>query len=305
MLKIRVPATSANLGSGFDCLGMALKLYLYLECEENFKGKIELEFRGEGAEEFSADQNNLLREAINLVLEKNQRISPRRGLKIKVINEIPVARGLGSSAAAIIGGIVSAARFFNLDLTYPEILKLALLLEGHPDNLVPALIGGFAIAYKTEQGEISWSKINLPRDLSLVLAIPDFSLNTRMMREVLPAKISLNDAVYNLSRVALLVNVLTNSHWEVLGEAMQDKLHQPYRAPFIPGIEELFSKVKATSLGGIALSGSGPSIIFLGRKGSEETIKKIMKDVLARAGVSCCRILTLEPDQEGISVVNS
>jgi len=303
MIKVKVPATSANLGSGFDCLGIALKLYLYLECEENFKRGIEFEFQGEGAEELSTNQHNLLQEAINLVIEKNQRINHQRGLKIRVINEIPIGRGLGSSAAAVVGGIVSAARFFNLDLTYSEVLRLTFLLEGHPDNLVPALIGGLTIAYETDQGEIKWNKISIPKDLSLILAIPDFTLSTKMMREVLPTKISLTDAVYNLSRVALLVNALTHSHWEVLFEAMQDKLHQPYRIPFIPMIEELFSKIKSTKLGGVALSGSGPSIISLVKKGSEDTIKKIMKDVFTKTEISY-RILILEPDQEGTSAID-
>ncbi len=303
MIKVKIPATSANLGSGFDCLGIALKLYLYLECEYNPGKKIDLEFQGEGAEEFSTQQANLIRKAINLVLKKKQKINPQSGLKIKVINEIPVGRGLGSSAAAILGGIISAAQLLNLNLDPTEILKLAFHLEEHPDNLVPALVGGLTIAYKSEQGGIKWNKIKLPEELSLILAVPDFTLNTRMMREILPAKIPLNDAVYNIGRVALLVNALNNSNWEVLSEAMQDKLHQPYRIPFIPGLEELFYKIKKISLGGVAMSGSGPSLLSFTRKGSEETIKKVMKDVFVKAGVSC-RILTLEPDQEGVSVIN-
>jgi homoserine kinase len=137
-----------------------------------------------------------------------------------------------------------------------------------------------------------------------VLAIPDFSLSTEEMRRVLPSKTSLADAVFNLSRSALLVNALQNSNWEVLAEAMEDKLHQPFRAPFIPGIEEMFSQIKRTGLAGVALSGSGPSIVSLTKRGSEELISKIMKNIFFKEGINC-RILVLETDLEGTKIVYS
>ena len=303
MIKIRVPATTANLGPGFDCLGLALKLYLNLEIEEIEEGLV-IEYQGEGAEKFSAKKNTLIGKSVELVLKKIGQDKSKKGLKIKVFNQIPITRGLGSSASAIIGGIVGAARLYNIDLTNQEMLELALSLEGHMDNIVPALIGGLTLAYKTGQEEIRWARIKTPRDLRVVVAIPDFTLSTKEMRKALPQKVALPEAVFNLSRSALLVNALQNSNWDMLAEAMEDKLHQPYRAPFIPGIEDMFFQIKKTGLAGVALSGSGPSVVSLTKVGSEEIISKIMKDAFLKAGVTC-RVLVLEADLEGTKFVSS
>ena len=303
MVKIRVPASSANLGPGFDCLGLALKLYLYLEMEEIEEGLI-IEGQGEGAEEFNKGEDNLIWESAKLVLKKAGGDKSKKGLKIKARNQIPVTRGLGSSATAIIGGIMGAARIYKIKLSFQEMLGLALSLEGHLDNIVPALMGGLTIAYKTEQEEIKWAKIETPADLRVVLAIPDFSLSTEEMRRVLPDKASLADAVFNLSRSALLVNTLKTSNWGVLAEAMEDKLHQPFRAPFIPGIEEMFSQIKRTGLAGVALSGSGPTVVSLTKRGSEGLVSKIMKNTFLKEGINC-RILALEVDLEGTKLVYS
>jgi len=303
MIKIRVPATTANLGPGFDCLGMALKLYLNLEIEETGEG-LTIEYQGEGAEKFSAKkkEDTLIWKSINLVLKRTHKDVHKKGLKIRAFNEIPITRGLGSSASAIIGGIVGAARLYNINLTNQEMLELALPLEGHMDNIVPALIGGLTLAYKTGQEEIKWTRIKTPLDLRVVVAIPDFTLNTKEMRKVLPQKVALPEVIFNLCRSALLVNGLQNSDWEVLAEAMEDRLHQPYRAPFIPGIEDMFSQIKKTGLAGVALSGSGPSVVSLTKKSREETISKIMKDAFLKAGITC-RVLTLEVDLEGTKLI--
>jgi homoserine kinase len=303
MIKIRVPATTANLGPGFDCLGLSLKLYLNLEIEEIEEGFV-VEYQGEGAEKFSAKkkEDTLIWKSINLVQKRTHEDIHKKGLKIKAFNEIPVTRGLGSSASAIIGGIAGVARLYNIDLTNQEMLELALSLEGHMDNIVPALIGGLTLAYKTGQEEIKWTRIKTPLDLRIVVVIPEFTLNTGKMRKVLPQKVALPEAIFNLSRSALLVNALQNSDWEVLAEAMEDRLHQPYRAPFIPGIEDMFSQIKKTGLAGIALSGSGPSVVSLTKKGSEGEISKIMKDAFLNAGI-ICRILVLEADLQGTKLI--
>ncbi len=305
MIKIRVPATTANLGPGFDCLGLALKLYLNLEIEEIEKGFV-IEYQGEGAEKFSAKkkEDTLIWKSAELVSKKIGRERLKKGLKIKAFNQIPITRGLGSSASAIIGGIVGAAKLYDIDLTNQEMLELALSLEGHMDNIVPALIGGLTLAYKTGREEIKWTRVETPLDLRIVLAIPEFTLNTGKMRQVLPQKVALSEAIFNLSRSALLVNALQNSHWEVLAEAMEDRLHQPYRAPFIPGIEDMFFQIKKTGLAGVALSGSGPSVVSLTKVGSEEVISKIMKDAFLNAGITC-RILVLEADLDGTKAAYS
>lgn len=303
MIKIRIPATTANLGPGFDCLGLALKLYLNLEIEEIEKGFV-IEYQGEGAEKFSAKkkEDTLIWKSINLVLKRTRKNIHKKGLKIKAFNQIPITRGLGSSASAIVGGVVGAAKLYNIDLTNQEMLELALSLEGHMDNIVPALIGGLTLAYKTGKEEIKWTRIKTPLDLRIVLAIPEFTLNTGEMRKVLPQKVALPEAIFNLSRAALLVNALQNSDWKVLAEAMEDRLHQPYRTPFIPGIEDMFSQIKKTGLAGVALSGSGPSVVSLTKVGSEELISKTMKDAFLNAGI-ICRILVLEADLDGTKLI--
>ena len=301
MVKIQVPATTANLGPGFDCLGLALKLYLNLEIEEIEQGLI-IEYQGEGAEKFSSKKDTLIGKSAELVLKKAGWDKSKKGLKIEVFNQIPITRGLGSSASAIIGGIVGAAKFYNIDLTNQEMLELALPLEGHMDNIVPTLIGGLTLAYKTGQEEIKWARIKTPPDLRVVVGIPDFTLSTEKMRKALPQKVALPEAVFNLSRSALLVNALQNSDWDMLAEAMEDRLHQPYRAHFIPGIEDIFLKIKKTGLAGVALSGSGPSVVSLTKKGREEEISKIMKDAFSNTGITC-RILVLEADLEGTKLI--
>jgi homoserine kinase len=203
MIKIRVPATTANLGPGFDCLGLALELYLNLEIEEIEEGLV-VEYQGEGAEKFSAKkkEDTLIWKSAELVLKKIGREKFNKGLKIKAFNQIPITRGLGSSASAIIGGIVGAARFCNIDLTNQEMLELALSLEGHMDNIVPALIGGLTLAFKTGQEEIKWTRVKTPLDLRIVVAIPEFSLNTKEMRKVLPQKVALPEAIFKLKKRA-------------------------------------------------------------------------------------------------------
>ncbi len=301
MIKIRVPATTANLGSGFDCFGLALKKYLFLEIEEA-KEDLMIQSRGEGAAQFEKGENNLIWKAFMLVLKKYGKGRDVKGIRIKTLNQIPVTRGLGSSASAIIGGIIAASRLYNLKLSNEEILKTALSLEGHMDNIVPALMGGFTLAYSTENKPVKWLKIKFPNDLRVVVAIPDFHLSTEKMRSVLPDKLPLSDAIFNLSRSALLVKSLQESRWELLAEAMEDKIHQPYRATYIPGLQEMFSQVKNTGYAGIALSGSGPTVISLTKRGTENIISQIMGDAFLKAGINC-RVLVLEPDLEGTKFI--
>jgi len=297
MIKIRIPATTANIGPGFDCFGMALNLYLFMEIEEINYGLI-IQSKGEGAEQFEKGESNLIWIAFNSVIKKYCIGKEVKGFRIKTFNQIPVTRGLGSSAAAILAGILAASRFYNLKLTNSEILEIALSLEGHLDNIVPALTGGFTLAYFTKKEKVKWMNIKIPDDLCIVVAIPDFSLSTEKMREVLPKKIDRSDAVFNLSRAALLVNSLQNSDWALMAESMEDKLHQPFRFSYIPGINEMFVQVKKTGHAGIALSGSGPTVISLTKKSYATMISQIMEDAFLKAGIKS-RVLILKTDFEG------
>ncbi len=300
MVKVRVPATTANLGSGFDCLGMALSLYLDVEMKKIDHGFIFLA-EGEGSEMISSDSNNLIYRAARLVMKKAGLNPEQQGIKISIKNEIPVERGLGSSASAIIGGILAASQLYDINMSREEILQMAFSLEGHLDNIVPALIGGFTISYKDYNGQIRWVKLDVPHDLRAVVGIPPFTLSTEEMRKVLPKQVSLQDAVDNLSKSALLVNALQQSKWELIPEAMQDRLHQPFRMPFIKGAKNIFSEVQKSGIAGVALSGSGPTIISLVKDGAENEIMKIMRQTFAKAGIKS-QVKVLDPDTDGVRI---
>ncbi len=300
MVKVRVPATTANLGSGFDCLGMALSLYLDIEMEKTNHG-FTFQAEGEGAAMISSDKGNLIYKAVLLVMDKAKIDPEKSGIKISIKNEIPVERGLGSSASAIIGGILGASQLYDVNLSRGEILQMAFSLEGHLDNIVPALIGGFTISYKDYKGQIRWVKLDVPHDLKAVVGIPPFTLSTEEMRKVLPKQVSLQDAVDNLSKSALLVNALQQSKWELIPEAMQDRLHQPFRMPFIKGAKNIFSEVQKSGIAGVALSGSGPTIISLVKEGVEKEIIKIMKKTFSLAGVKS-QVKVLDPDMDGARI---
>jgi aspartate kinase len=300
MVKVRVPATTANLGSGFDCLGMALSLYLDIEMEKIDCGFV-FQAEGEGSEILSSDRNNLIYKAASLVIEKIGLNPEKEGIKISIRNEIPVERGLGSSASAIIGGILAAAELYDLDITREEVLQMAFSLEGHLDNIVPALIGGFTISYRDQNGQIKWVKLDIPHDLRAVVGIPPFTLSTEEMRKVLPKQVSLQDAVDNLSKSALLVNALQQSKWELIPEAMQDRIHQPFRLPFIKGAKNIFSEVQKSGIAGVALSGSGPTIISLVKDEAENEIIRIMKKTFHSAGIKS-QVILLDPDLDGARI---
>ena len=203
-VKVTVPATTANMGPGFDCLGMALKLYNQVEISPT-DGGLAIEIQGEGAGDIRKDEGNIVFKAVERLFQEAGRPCP--GLVIKLTNHIPAARGLGSSASAIVGGLVAANRLAGDPFTPEKLLALATELEGHPDNVAPALLGGIIISV-VQEGKVHWLKITPPDGLSTVVAVPDFKLSTRAAREVLPKTVSLQDAVFNLSRSALLVGAL-------------------------------------------------------------------------------------------------
>lgn len=301
MVKVRVPATTANLGSGFDCLGMALSLYLEIEMEKIGQDFV-FQAEGEGMEMLSSDKSNLIYRAASVVMDKANINPVNRGIRITVKNEIPIERGLGSSAAAIIGGIMATNQLYDLNLSREEILQMAFSLEGHLDNIVPALIGGFTISYRDQRGQIRWVKLDIPHDMRAVVGIPSFTLSTEEMRKVLPEQVSLQDAVDNLSKSALLVNALQQSKWELIPEAMQDRLHQPFRLPFIKGAKNIFTEVQKSGIAGVALSGSGPTIISLVKDGLENEIIKIMRKTFSAASIKS-QVKVLDPDIDGAIVI--
>lgn len=293
MIRVQVPATTANLGPGFDCLGMALELYNIVEFGRIARGLV-VEVEGEGAGNLPCNESNLVYRAAKRVFDRVG-YAPA-GLRIRLINGIPVGRGLGSSAAAVIGGIIAANRLCGAGLGTREMLALACSMEGHPDNIAPALLGGLVI-YASVDGEITWTKIDLPPGIKAVVAVPDFVMNTRDTREALPQLVTMRDAVFNISRAALLVAALQKGDLSVLGTAMDDRLHQPYRLGLIPGFKKVVSAAKLAGARGVALSGAGPTIVALADD-NQALIAEVMKDTFRESGVNA-RSLILAPSPVG------
>jgi homoserine kinase len=295
MISIRVPATSANMGPGFDCLGVALGLYNDYEIEETAIG---LEIIG--CEECYNDESNLIYISMLRCFEVLN-YQPK-GLRIKVNSSIPISRGLGSSAACIIAGIAAANELAGGSLTKAQILEIANEIEGHPDNVTPALLGGMVIAIQ-DKGKVYYDKIKLSDNLGFCALIPDFTLSTKEARAVLPSKLSYGDAIYNISRASLLVTALTNGSYDLIKYACDDALHQPYRSKLIPGYEEIVQKSKELGCLGVFLSGAGPTIMVLLPKDNNEftnTIQGFLETLQNRWLVK-----ELDIDNEGIFVAKT
>jgi homoserine kinase len=277
-ITVSVPATSANLGPGFDCLGLALGLYNEVTFTAVAEG-LEIVVSGEGANGEGASGEGANGEGAsgegkcadkiplngdNLLVQAAERTFDyigRRpgGLRVRQHNNIPVGSGLGSSAAAVIGGIVAANGLVDGNLSPEALLRLAVAIEGHPDNVAPALSGGLVLVTQ-ENHRVLVEQFPIP-DLQLVVVLPDFDLPTAVARAAIPRQIPLADAVFNASRLPLLLRAFANSDYQKLTIAMQDRLHQPYRLPLIPGMAAAFQAVKAAGAAAVALSGAGPSLI--------------------------------------------
>ncbi len=269
MIKVRVPATSANIGPGFDCLGLALNLYNIFSFEEIEEGLV-----FEGCDPEFANEDNLIYRSMKRCFEK---IGYRaKGIKIKIENDIPVSRGLGSSASCIVGGIIGANEIAGGVLTSEEILELATDVEGHPDNVAPALLGGMTVAIK-EDNNVFYSKINISDGLKFYTFIPDFRLSTEESRSVLPKQIDYKDGVFNVGRVSLLITALTNGEFNLLRAASADRLHQSYRGKLIDGFDDIKKRCEDLGCLGVFLSGAGPTIMVLDREGNEKFYTEIEK----------------------------
>ncbi len=269
MIKVRVPATSANIGPGFDCLGLALNLYNNFYFEE-----IEGDIFIEGCEKEFANKDNLVYTSMEKTLNKIG--YDLKGVRIKIESNIPISRGLGSSASCIIGGVLGANELAGGILNKKQILEIATEIEGHPDNVAPALLGGITVAISSGEN-ILYSKIKTPKDISFYGFIPDFRLSTKEAREVLPKDIPYTHGVYNVGRVSLLVSALFNGEYGLLKEACKDKLHEPYRSKLIPQYDEIVSKCEELGSLGVFLSGAGPTIMAMVHRDNIDFYDKIKK----------------------------
>jgi homoserine kinase len=262
-VAVEVPASSANLGAGYDCLGVALGLTNRVEVEVRgwSRGEIELTVDGEGSGELAADRTNRCVLGIEAALrEVRGEIPEGVGWRISMANEIPLARGLGSSAAATVAGLVAGNHLLGEPLTSADLLRLATAIEGHPDNAAAALLGGVTLAAVLDSG-IEALRFDVPRDLRAVLFIPELRLATNDMRAALPETVPLADAVANLGRVAIGVAGFAMGRYDLLRVLMVDRLHEPYRAAVFPQLPRLVDAARAAGALGAALSGAGSTIL--------------------------------------------
>jgi homoserine kinase len=262
-VAVEVPATSANLGAGYDCLGVALGLVNRVEVEVRgwSRGEIELTVDGEGVGELPADRTNRCVLGIEAALrEVRGEIPAGVGWRIEMRNEIPLARGLGSSAAATVAGLVAGNSLLGEPLTSADLLRLATAIEGHPDNAAAALLGGFTVCALTDDG-IESMRFDAPRDLRAVLFIPELRLATDDMRAALPAEVPLEDAVANLSRVAIGVAGMAMGRFDLLRVLTVDRLHEQYRAKAYPQLTQFIAAARKAGAIGACLSGAGSTIL--------------------------------------------
>ncbi|RLJ70167.1 homoserine kinase [Hydrogenivirga caldilitoris] len=290
-MKLLVPATTTNFGSGFDTFGLALNLYNTFEFRESDAFGVEVE--GEG-KELPRDENNLLIRVYKRACEVFG--VPVKPFKLKQVNEVPTARGLGSSATAIVGGIEACVRLHSLEVNLEDKMKVAFEFEPHPDNLLPAFVGGFVVC--VQNGGLVYNRLDFPDELSLVFAVPDFELSTEEARRVIKREVSLKDAVFNIQRASLLVSAILTGKYELLRTAVEDRLHQPYRAKLIKGFEKVLEAGYSAGAYAVFLSGAGPTVCAISSGEVKDRVGSAMIEAFEREGVRA-KVLHLKGSGKG------
>jgi len=303
-VAVEVPASAANLGAGYDCLGVALAMTNRIEVEVRgwSRGEIELSVEGEGRDELTEDRDNRFVRGVEAALRAAHGPLPDGvGWRIEMRNQVPLARGLGSSAAATVGGLLAGNAFLGDPLSTMELLRLATDIEGHPDNAAAALLGGFVVSAATPDG-VEAIRFDAPRDLRAVLFIPDLRLPTGEMRAVLPETVPLTDAVANLGAVAIGVAGLARGRFDLLAKLTVDHLHEPYRAAVFPQMPKLVEAARRAGALGACLSGAGSTILAFAD--SLSVISRIEGAFAAAAADTDLtgRVLVVAPRNQGAKV---
>jgi homoserine kinase len=279
-VHVRVPATSANLGPGFDALGLALALYNEVTASESDTVSVRIE--GEGAGRLSTGPENVVARGVRQAYEAAGR--PFKGVSLVCVNRVPTARGLGSSAAAWVGGLVAGNALLGSPLSRDALLALAARAEGHPDNVTAALLGGLTVSCALGEGRIGAISLPVPGGVRWVVLVPEITSATAEARAVLPPTYSRADAVFNVQRVALLLAALQSGRLDLLGAALDDRIHQPYRLRLFPWMPDVVDAARAAGALGCVLSGAGPSLLAA-VPDDAEAVARSMEGALAAAGV--------------------
>lgn len=299
---VRVPATTANIGSGFDTLGMSLGLYNVLQfvpTEGKALLETEISAEGEGAGQITSGLDNMIIKAMDETAKRAGKTVP--GGKMYLINRIPFARGLGSSSAAIASGVFLANMLMGEPFNRKEILDITAEMEGHPDNAAPAILGGFCMAL-LKNGNVTAERIDIPSHWKAVVTIPDFELHTEKARAVLPKTYPRSDAVHNIGAVSFLMAAFMYQKPEYLKLGLDDVIHVPYRLGLIPGASDVIRNAERAGAYGATISGSGPTIIAFAPAELAEKVGIAMVNGFAAAHMTS-RYLVLDFDHNGIMAV--
>lgn len=293
MFKVRVPASTANLGPGFDCMGIALKLYNTAVFEQT-DSDVEICILDESKAYVPTDETNLVYRGMSAVYDRVGK--PLEGIKVSIKSDIPVTRGLGSSSSGIIIGLVGANHILGDPLSKDELLHLACEIEWHPDNVTPALLGGFTVSY-AERERVIYSRTPVSDELRFAAMIPDFFLQTKRARSLLPRFIGMRNAGYNVAHASLLSAALISGNHELLYSCFRDKMHQRYRFPHIKSGEYIIRCAKRFGAYGGYISGAGPTIMSVVSKDTKEF--EYNMNELIKTNLKNWRLVMLEADNDG------
>jgi len=294
-ITIKVPATSANLGPGFDTLGLALDMWN--ETTVTPADDFSVQVNGEGAGRLSSGRNNLIVRTAHRLADRVGKMLPP--FHANCVNQIPLSSGMGSSAAAILTGLLTANVLIGSSLPGEELLNFAAEIEGHADNVAPALLGGLVVS-TLEKKKVIARQIPIGVDIHITIALPDFYLSTKQARAALPRKITMKDTIRNISRAVLVTEAFRTGDLILLGETMTDTLHQPYRLKLIPGAQSAMDGARLAGAAAVALSGAGPSVIAFSSK-AEAGIGEAMKRTFGGAGFKV-RIFQLGVSSRGADI---
>lgn len=310
-ISVKVPATTANIGPGFDCMGMALPIYNTITIEETVLPGTGIEINAINNdstadnlmfEHIPMDETSIIYKAVELLYNSIGQTPSE--LKITVQSQIPIARGLGSSASVIVGGLLAANELLGHPADEVALLSIATEVEGHPDNVTPAIVGGLCITSQEDDGTILYRKLNWPEEWNITVCIPDYELSTDISRSVLPKEVPMGDAVFNAKRLAMFVEAVNSKDAELMKIALQDKLHQPYRMKLVPGLDKIIENLKhEENVLGCVLSGAGPAILVISQKNDLDKIKSIVKETWEDMNVKV-NIMTLPVEPQGAQIVS-